>query len=420
MNNIVLGVLLVGVVSAGPTADIRHVRCDSDLTATWPNEVEDSDLFWASNEDENLSGPKFRLFSEVDVRTVEANTEYKFKLSSLDPNTKLDRFLISIEQEEISDEHSSLPKEACKEPGRLQSLSDESEHLSYKCPRYLVERSNLNGFYSEVPFEWTAPECGCVEISVEVLDTNNKIYTKEDDRFFGLKLRACVRPQLVEKVLPNPENVVENYQNVTENEAQNTELKTQHENDDGDEILRRIREWYNEDETQIETEDETEEEILPVPDALIGSETELDKEPGTKKKLKSLKTQEKKKEKKQRRRARKENRKRKGKKICCKKGVETKLSLKNSEECSQVPQATLTKAVQNFGLKSHVCSRVFKLCCEDEVLGEKKIKKLKRKTKEAKKGLNLQTEKKERRNKNGKKEGDAEEEEEETNNEMSP
>ena len=56
--------------------------------------------------------------------------------------------------------------------------------------------------------------------------------------------------------------------------------------------------------------------------------------------------QEKKKERKQRRRARKENRKRRGKKICCKKGVETKLSLKNSEECSQVPQATMTKAVQ--------------------------------------------------------------------------
>ena len=61
------------------STDIRHVRCDSDLTATWPNEVEDSDLFWASNEDENLSGPKFRLFTEVDVRTVEPNTQYKSK-----------------------------------------------------------------------------------------------------------------------------------------------------------------------------------------------------------------------------------------------------------------------------------------------------------------------------------------------------
>ena len=41
----------------------------------------------------------------------------------------------------------------------------------------------------------------------------------------------------------------------------------------------------------METEEETEEEVLPVPDALIGTETELDKEPGTKKKLKGLKTQ---------------------------------------------------------------------------------------------------------------------------------
>ena len=45
------------------------------------------------------------------------------------------------------------------------------------------------------------------------------------------------------------------------------------------------------DENQIETDDETEEEVLPVPGALIGSETELDQEPGTKKKLKGLKTQ---------------------------------------------------------------------------------------------------------------------------------
>ena len=55
------------------------MRCDSDLTATWPNELEDSNLFWASNEEDNLSGPKFRLFSQVDVRIVEPNTVYNCK-----------------------------------------------------------------------------------------------------------------------------------------------------------------------------------------------------------------------------------------------------------------------------------------------------------------------------------------------------
>ena len=45
------------------------------------------------------------------------------KLSSLDPNTKVDRFLISIEQEQDFEEYSSLPKDSCKEPGRLQSMS---------------------------------------------------------------------------------------------------------------------------------------------------------------------------------------------------------------------------------------------------------------------------------------------------------
>ena len=92
--------------------------------------------------------------------------------------------------------------------------------------------------------------------SAEVLDTSNKIYTKEDDRFEGLKLKACVRPNLVEKTSPNAEKLVESAeklvesgQNSTDQDAQNTELKIENENDgvqDADEILTRIREWYNE------------------------------------------------------------------------------------------------------------------------------------------------------------------------------
>jgi hypothetical protein len=52
-------------------------------------------------------------------------------------------------------------------------LADESEHVSYRCERYLVERSNdLVGFH-DVPFLWEAPKCGCVEIrSIIVLASN--------------------------------------------------------------------------------------------------------------------------------------------------------------------------------------------------------------------------------------------------------
>ena len=48
--------------------------------------------------------------------------------------------------------------------------------------------------------------------SAEVLDEANRIYTKEDDRFLGLKLRACVKPKKVEEKVdkrvetPNVEN----------------------------------------------------------------------------------------------------------------------------------------------------------------------------------------------------------------------
>ncbi len=44
-------------------------------------------------------------------------------------------------------------------------FSVESEHLSYGCPRYLVERSSdFPGGFSFVPFSWEAPKCGCVTI----------------------------------------------------------------------------------------------------------------------------------------------------------------------------------------------------------------------------------------------------------------
>ena len=85
--------------------------------------------------------------------------------------------------------------------------------------------------------------------SAEVLDTTNKIYTKEDDRFVGLKLKACVRPILVEKSSPNTEKLVESAEKSTDQDAQNTELKIENENEevqDAEEILTRIKEWYNE------------------------------------------------------------------------------------------------------------------------------------------------------------------------------
>ena len=69
---------------------MAHRRCDSDFVAGWPNELEDSVLIWTSNEKADLSGPKFRLFSDVDIRFVEPNTEYKRK------NYPLNSFLLSL------------------------------------------------------------------------------------------------------------------------------------------------------------------------------------------------------------------------------------------------------------------------------------------------------------------------------------
>ena len=78
-------------------SDITRIRCGADYTSGWPFELEDNDLIWTSNEMMDFSGPKIRIFSDVDLRLVEPNTDYKCKIlrhlgratkSLLPPNAK--------------------------------------------------------------------------------------------------------------------------------------------------------------------------------------------------------------------------------------------------------------------------------------------------------------------------------------------
>ena len=51
--------------------------CSIDYRGQWPVGMPDSDLTWNPNAKEGQSGPKYRLFSQKDVRSVLPNTLYK-------------------------------------------------------------------------------------------------------------------------------------------------------------------------------------------------------------------------------------------------------------------------------------------------------------------------------------------------------
>lgn len=53
--------------------------CETDFRAKWPIEVRDDDLHWRPNAQEDRSGPKYRLFTSVDVREVLPNLAYHCK-----------------------------------------------------------------------------------------------------------------------------------------------------------------------------------------------------------------------------------------------------------------------------------------------------------------------------------------------------
>ena len=77
-------------------SDITRIRCGADYTSGWPFELEDNDLIWTSNEMMDFSGPKIRIFSDVDLRLVEPNTDYKCKIL-LHPE-RLNRFYLQMQR----------------------------------------------------------------------------------------------------------------------------------------------------------------------------------------------------------------------------------------------------------------------------------------------------------------------------------
>ena len=63
----------------------------------------------------------------------------------------------------------------------------------------------------------------------------------------------------------------------------------------------------------------------------------------------------------------KKHAKRRGKKYCCKMGMNAQLGNQN---CSDPEQKVLEKSLSNFRLNSDICTQVFAACCKDKLIGE--------------------------------------------------
>jgi len=308
--------LLLLFISASAQAKLLEGDCETDFRGLWPPEVKDKDLKWIANFKEDGSAPRYRLFTTQDVRVVEPNLAYHFELKSLSSSEgNLKQFLISINPD------SERLDENCLSEGTLESLSDKSQHTSYSCFKYLVNRPEKEGVWeggnvgstvetTTVPFAWKTPKCGCFVINAEVLDENNNIYTHEDDVFEGLKLKACVASM---------------HQNTLEIQSDRPNKKVRN-------------------------------------------------------KGKNLKKRLKKKGKKHQRR--------RGKKFCCKKGIQSHLEVSQdqaSPECSQPDASIIEKALETFGFNQQMCQKVYETCCNDKIVGLETFQKMKSKVKKAKK-----------------------------------
>lgn len=325
---------------AKPHADVFHNQCGVSHIKHWPENLRDDELEWEANEDDPASstGPLYRMFTEKEMRTVEAGQDYRIDLTAVVPEAYMKRFLIYAESN----------SEECGF-GRLRSLSEESEHLSYSCPRFLVERSSdfLDGF-SSVPFSWEAPKCGCTQISVQILNERNEIFTIEDDPYLGLSVLSCVR----------------------EEEEEETE-----------EVGKKA---------VIQVEEEEEGDVAEIDDDLFDDVHDYDylmmaDQPSVDRPANQDSDPAQQQQKPQQLLFR-------GKKQCCKRGAQ--VSGRQDVDCEAAPMKMLDRIWSKSGLEPEKCALIYQMCCEGpETLDEFKKNRLMRR-KEQRRKRRLQRRKK--------------------------
>lgn len=391
---------------AKPGHDYLDKQCNVDYPGHWPDGIAREYLHWVSNEQTDLSGPAFRLFSDVDVKLVKPLTKYDFFIKSLN-EVPMKRFLITINP--YIDEYE---EQGSDDPGKLKSSSEETQHVNYGCSKYLIERpddSHNRGFL-HVPFSWESPKKGCMEMSVEILDIYNNMLTADDDSFLALTMVSCVENfQPVKKVTENLNLTLtldfteELNSTVVGTEELNSTIVDNEEETNGtiisisDEDVNNVNSTTNATDVQESNDDDDDDDdIVTDADEIMAniepgvtkqvdqSENLIDDKPvkptGHKKHLnKAKKTA----------MNRKKNKKR-AKKFCCKMGIQEHLDNKyqdleggiNRSYCNNPPPVeVLEKAKSYFKTGQDLCTKVFKACCQEQIIGESNMTKLKKKKK---------------------------------------
>ncbi|CAB4062581.1 unnamed protein product [Lepeophtheirus salmonis] len=139
--------------------------CPPNLFRFWPQKenqpYNDSlDYNFIPNDNAQRTGPIYKL--EVVSPTInlfEPGIGYRMTLSTTEEVSLIHKFLISI-----------VHNDSFKTPGKLKSLSDKSEPISYN-----------------------SPESGCVDISAQVMDSGDSLFQFDNDPHRALKKTLCVR-----------------------------------------------------------------------------------------------------------------------------------------------------------------------------------------------------------------------------------
>ena len=63
---------------------------------------------------------------------------------------------------------------------------------------------------------------------------------------------------------------------------------------------------------------------------------------------------------------------RRGKKFCCKKGIQSHLEVPKGLEapaCSQPDVSIIEKSLESFGFSPQMCRKIYETCCNDKIVG---------------------------------------------------
>lgn len=55
---------------------MRYINCDPEIGRIWPEDLRDDQILHAANAKPGMSGPLFRMYSQVDMRKIVGEKTY--------------------------------------------------------------------------------------------------------------------------------------------------------------------------------------------------------------------------------------------------------------------------------------------------------------------------------------------------------